>query len=392
MLFHLRFTACCMIILGTSLAWGQSIRIAVNGRDDVTITGTPGDDEIEVVPWPNANLILVRSLNGVPLRSPGGVESSYFGLAEISSSSIRFNMGDGDDVVYMNVNAKSLSANLGKGDDQFELEECIVTDDISVDGGPAAGNDYIDMYEVGSRRNVRVKLGAGDSSDGDEASFQGCTFFGSLTVNQSSGNGYVDVYDCIVGKPTRVSLGSGNDDCNVEENILEALNVNLGAGDKGAAQSLFVDENAINASLICIGGASHDEIDIQGNDLGDVSIRSAAGDDVITFSENELRGNVSLNSSSGNDSLIAESNETLEQGNWNVNTGSGNDIFILNGYLDTRVFSATMGTGDDFVSGFSVDTRLGVPRFNGNGGTDALYLWTDADFRGFETVVVYGDL
>jgi hypothetical protein len=243
---------------------------AVLSGSTLVITGDAKDNDIQVEDFPGGVLV-----SGLPGTLINGLPSVTFS----GVSSLRIQMNQGNDVVYLGGNvgltlSGSLSVDLGAGDDQLTFINTSVggstsikagagDDVVAVNGGNtfngsvlvdlAQGGDNFATADTGPGPNtfnkaLRILGGAGNDvifiqdftwvggtlefqgQAGDDLIIVANSTAKKLVIDTAAGNDYVQLASATVHTSATVRLGTGNDELNVSDSTFGSTYFDGGPG------------------------------------------------------------------------------------------------------------------------------------------------------------------
>jgi hypothetical protein len=265
---------------------------------------------------------------------------------------IKINMNGGDD--YVGISGLELDGNItadmGSGDDEFDLEYGAGFAFDAADYATGDGDDAYGQNEIGG--HVNVKGGSGD----DTLEVEDSLIAKNVTIDAGDGDDDVDIgayeADTFIGGNTKIILGSGDNDVDIEAEDDYDLDFGGNVDIKGGSDDEDIEIDVYGASEITfhkqlkidLGGGGYDELDIDAYDdgeidfFGNVSIKGAADDsniEVENYSNEDItfHKQVKIDLQQGGDSYVhiyAEDDGEIEfDGNVQFKGGDGDDYVYI---------------------------------------------------------------
>ncbi len=278
--------------------------------------------------------------------------------------------GDGHDAVGIigNIGLR-INADLGGGDNALAIRTSNVGDDIIVRSG--SGDDVVEVAETDIDQMLDVNLGNGNNRllvFGTEAGE-------SAIVHTGSGRDVVVFDGSEIDDNLIVRTGNGNDSVYLEDYEFEGMFVGKNVDiDTGSGHDYFALSSDVGGDLKVKTGSGNDEGGIYQSDIGrDLILETGDGHDGDSeglFLEDLFVGrNLRAILGSGNDALFALGNVNVNRDAL-VDAGSGHDLVSIEESAVNGLFTALMGSGNDFLR--ICDSVAPKAKADGGSGNDEL--------------------
>ncbi|MBQ7516609.1 MAG: calcium-binding protein, partial [Schwartzia sp.] len=333
--------------------------VNVNGKTVDVITGTDGDDNIDISGVDSVVIVSLSGGDNTVTAGGNGGDSIFAGdgnnqitvtggtgnyiavgngdnTLQIAGDSATIQSGSGDD--QATVAGDNAKVDLGSGDNTLAL----TGDDASVSAGGGSDNATV------GGDNARIDLGAGDDN---------------LTINGHGGNvslgSSADSATVTGGSHLAIDLGSGNDALTVEGG---GASISAGTGDDTIklsgdgenhvnleAGNNLVEMTTADGHATILGGSGDDTIRFTGDagNEGDILDLTAGGnnvveaDETVTLNHTTIRGGSASQTGGNLISLAGAVNEAQ------IGMGGGNDTIAIG---DAESVTINAGSGDDSIA------------------------------------------
>lgn len=204
----------------------HDVRLTVNAAGDVVLRGTRFDDRIHVSTDNSGTIYTFTGISGTTING-----QSEIGLTNVKSIDLSLRAGDDEfslfRAIYDNRDLESVTADLGTGDDYFEVLRQDFTGRIQVDGG--GGNDYINVHLA---ENYGVTLEGGEGDDVIDY-FNNVTRGGTLILTGPGNDRVLSMYNQFGTNPFIIDGGNGDDYVSYHFNthyLSQVVSIRGGAG------------------------------------------------------------------------------------------------------------------------------------------------------------------
>jgi hypothetical protein len=218
--------------LEAKLAPAGLVTITLTTSGAMTITGDVENNEIAISNNGNGTWTIQDLVGAADTLFSINGNTAISSLATFIASSIKVDLGAGDDVFFIDglATAGSVSVKGGSGADQLELEKCQIAGGLSLDTG-------IDLLGTNNLLSISNTIISGavslkGNNGADTVIFDTNKLYGTVTVDTG------DSYDSFTSKDTayannvNIRMGGGNDLVAFDgrTDLAKGLNINFGTG------------------------------------------------------------------------------------------------------------------------------------------------------------------
>jgi hypothetical protein len=204
---------------------------------NLIIEGDRNDNEIAVT-QSGTTITVTGTDTTVNLETAAAVLTGFTGSIELKMK------GGNDDVTLSGLTATELDANLGKGNDTLDIENCTINGDTELEG--RKGNDIITVDTA---------------TDGETAITS--RFNGELDIDLGKGDDTLRMVKATVTGEADIEGGRGVDDVNVSGSTFTTLETDLGRDD----DSLVISTTTVSEETDLDGGKGTNTFTNTGNTL-----------------------------------------------------------------------------------------------------------------------------
>lgn len=327
------------------------VKVALTGGNDtltfdnvqvggpITLKDTGGNDAVNF-----SNTVV----NGAIKMDTGSGDDNILATNSILNGALSIKTGTGDDSVTLGSGTyRSITTDLGTGENSFSISDPFANDPIQVFGnisvvnkGDADAEGSVDFFanDLLVTGSVKIKMGLGDS----ELSLASLNAAGSLVI--TGGLAYTG--------------GSGLDEVNLAENVTIGGKADFKMG-KGDSTVTTTDLEVLTlGSLSYTGGSGENVVNLNGASVsigGDALFNMGAGsDNEVNFDSSEsafIAGKLTYKGGKGDDILSSEADDFQALGVLSFTAGAGFygslSINSITGSIGSVVYKG--GTGLDAV-------------------------------------------
>lgn len=271
-------------------------RVTISGSGQLTIKGTPGEDEIDIISSDQmtGTLVIVKvdgvetyreSVPGVKkikIDTGDGRDRLDIAIKKIPGA-LDVKLGEGNDFMKLRrapastgFGPASLKVDTGNGSDQLMFRDSHVAGKTTIKA--KSGRLYVSTMISGWGGDVTItKTGSGDF---DWTAFDNDVFSGNLTLKG----------------------GNGNDEIRFEERTFARKNITIDT--KGGKDKLFMGRAEIARNLTVKSGGGDGEYKIDRVEIGKrFTYSGGSGDDQLSFTRNEVGDKTSMKGGANNDAF-----------------------------------------------------------------------------------------
>ena len=365
-------------------ALGGNDQVVFNGGESINVVGNAtfnlaaGDNELSILNSTEG----MNVLGNLVYTGGVGVDTVVITEPLRVSNNATFNLGAGDNVLsvtrddaeaeLMFVGGNLLVTALG-GDDRVTFSD---GDGTEVRGNATfnlgAGDNVLLLNAPGGFKVVgNMAYTGGAGSDELRVVDSNLDVRGNLLVNAGAGNNTLSFVNpgnevLSVGGNMTYTGGADNDTLFFNGGSSIIGNVQVRNGNGGNAMTT-TSPFAVSGAFTYDGGSGVDRLELRSASImGDTTIRTQAGDDVVAIFDNSMLRRVTVDSGAGNDRLFF-GDDAAQTGGW--------DPTFISGPMTVNA-----GAGDDTLTlGYEADDPtlvvLGEPvRLNGGTGNDTLVI------------------
>jgi hypothetical protein len=165
--------------------------------------------------------------------------------------------------------------------------------------GTTTVNGEADFTANGAAGAVRISMGGGDDQLFIEDT-NAAPFLGLLTIRMGDGNDTLDMSDTEVSFHAKISTESGDDTVDIDASSF-GRNLTIKTGD--GLDVVAFESGTVSDRTTISTGADADTIlsDLAQRFVGPALVRTASGDDSVTFADTTLHSELRINCSTGTD-------------------------------------------------------------------------------------------
>jgi hypothetical protein len=341
-------------------------------QSDVTVTGTPADDQF----------FIESGVQDIDLQGLGGNDEFLYFFGSVNSS---FNFGNSN--VNANGGDDTIRVKLNSGSDIFasQFRGGLDNDSIVVTAVSAASGNlptFAGNLLQGGQGNDTIKLKIESSQ------------YNNLTLNGNEGADFIRLSATadVTNRVNNINLfgGKGNDQINIDIGGSGASDFSV-AGGLGADRLQLQFATARITNLVVNGGTfgtlavadEGDDIFISAKEIaGQNSVVGNGGDDTIRI-VSDTAANLLMAGNAGDDTLIFSANAAK-----NVTIGGGNGADLIEIRQSAGVFNTANGGRNSLIGGNGDDTIFiksgsnlsgATVTIQGGGGADLFFVGSSAD-------------
>lgn len=325
-----------------------AVTAAVNGGVlTVQATGAAADDEMTVLPLDFPGRFRVTGTGGTVVNGTANGTLDALGV-----NSIRFDLGDGDDLVTMDniLLPGGITFRGGNGANFFALRTSRIGGSVSVTHqNNDADTDVTGILSTTVNGNVIVSNGTGAAS----GTFLGASIQGNLSyTTPGSGTDTVLATGLNVGGNITLALGDGANSFTGETLPVEAGGRFRYTGGAGVDVVALRSDTTFGASATISLGEGANNIGFSG-DMGlfvgsRLRVTAGAGNDVISLVPTGARVTKAASFSLGDGNNIFLTND-FRMGSLSLITGGGNDTATLDDLIVVGAANLNLGPGTNTV-------------------------------------------
>lgn len=304
---------------------------------DLSIQGTPGNDNFVVVSGGNAATLI------------GLAGDDRFDFSDFNSANVTYNNG------FVNGNEGRDTVNIG------------VETGVNFLGnfwGGGQGRDSVDIRFNSGGIFVGNTIQGGDDNDTIQISAGTAQQFSDVTINGNAGNDVIDITGLALSGGSfqvfqRIFIGGGQG--------VDAINVNFSADDSAVIRDVSIaGGQGIDAITFNTYNYTAEGLQINGGTFG--TLDSEDGGDAI-FASAYVYKNSTIAGNAGDDLIRVSGDGDVTSEVMLIAGNSGDDTIVVSGVLPFKAVTMRGGDGDDLIVAETADQFTGGQNsiFGGNG-------------------------